>query len=142
MKINIKRFAFIKYTLTTLAFFLIKANAMGCDCVMYPVKHYVKQSKNIIVARVTEVVPLDSQLYTDNWRIVVEVTKVFKGNIKVKEQLIFIKNSNCGPRFTKNDEYLLFCYRKKRKYHVYDCSYSDRVSSDIIEKIEDELKDS
>lgn len=142
MKNNLTCLAFIKYTLITLTFLLTQVDVMGCDCIMYPVQHYLKQSENIIIAKVIETVPEDSQLYTDNKSVVLEVTKVFKGRIKVKRRFTFITDGNCDPTFTKSEEYLLFGFREGRNYHIYHCSYSGRVatSSEVIEKIKEGLR--
>lgn len=81
-------------------------------------------------------------LYPENKEVVSEVTKVFKGKIKVKKRFTFIPDGNCDPRFIKEEEYLLFCFRQGESYHIYHCSYNDRssMSSAVIKKIKKELK--
>ncbi|WP_149695366.1 hypothetical protein [Chitinophaga sp. CF418] len=102
----------------------------------------VKKSEDVIIAKVIETVVDSSQLYPENKEVVLEVTRVFKGKIKVKERFTFITDGNCDPRFIKNEEYLLFCFRQGESYHTYHCSYSDKssTSSAVIKKIEKELR--
>jgi len=139
---EIRRSLTAKCIVVTLAFFIIYIYAKACDCIMTPVEDHVKRSENIIIAKVVSTVIDSSQIYPQNKEVVLEVTKVFKGEINAKQRFTFIPDGNCDPRFRKDEEYLLFCFQQGETYHIYHCSYNDRsaTSSKVIKKIERALK--
>jgi hypothetical protein len=108
---------------------------------MYQVDYYVPRARNIIVAKVVSVTPVDNP---DDHRneVILEVLKVYKGRIRTKIRLTFIMQDNCDPDFRVDETFLLFCHKVKGKYLSDHCSYSDRISNSgsVIRRIEEILK--
>ncbi|RFM30743.1 hypothetical protein [Chitinophaga silvisoli] len=138
---NLKKRTFAKSILIFSLLFIAQQHVSGCDCNMYQVDYYVPRAINIIVAKVISVTPVGNP---DDYRneVIVEVLKVYKGRIKIKNRLTFIMQDNCDPDFRVDVAFLLFCHEIKGIYYSDHCSYSDRISNSgsVIKRIEKILK--
>src|SRR5262245_48369321 len=142
MKKSHQYFVPLRFVLIISAVLFMHANVKACDCIMYPVSHYVKTSESIIIVKVIKTYP-DKDFPFMISKADLEVTKVFKGGIAVKKRFTFIWDGNCDLTFKENKEYILFGFQKgEEEYHTYHCCYSDDVatSSELIHQVEKELK--
>lgn len=130
-----------KHILILSFLFITQQYAFGCDCLMYPVDYHVQHAKNIIIAKVVSITQVGNA-DDDLSEVIVAVSKVYKGETKTTERLTFIRQDNCDPDFTVNEEFLLFFHKEGEKYHSDHCSYSDKVSNagPVIKRIKKALK--
>ncbi|MGE7776092.1 hypothetical protein ACQKLP_15290 [Chitinophaga sp. NPDC101104] len=119
---------------------IIPATMSACDCLMVsPVTSHVKTSEYILVVKTMDYEREEFQPVS-GVRANVTVLEVLKGNVSVGQEIRFAADnpSNCSFRFEKDKVYLVFAFKKKDHFEVYQCSFSgDRQ---VVEKKYRQLK--
>ena len=128
---------FKKITLLLSLLFLNIDIVSACDCIMTPIGKHINETKFIVVARVVKL--LDSKKEREDnyfsvqdrsYKVAVKIETIYKGLLK-HNQIIELGSefSNCDIYFRDKEKYLLFLYKKGKKYFVKHCSYSEHIDN-------------
>ena len=117
---------------------------------MTPIKTHIKDTRNIVEVEVVELLdtPEERIEYYFNkpdqsYRVKVRILTSYKGKLKTGDLIdLDSEFSNCDIYFKDKHKYLLFLNKKKNRFSVKHCSYSERIenANENIVAIETVLK--
>ena len=105
---------------------IISSASSACDCVMvHPITSYFKSSEYMLVVKTVRIHVAEEPYYSGTKADVV-VSEALKGGIAAGDTVLFDAEqlTNCSFKFREGKEYLVFAYRLKDRFVVYNCSYS------------------
>lgn len=116
--------------------FFAQCEAMACTCVLTPIENDIKTTKYIIQGRVKSLVNVDTASYRGigpfggSYEAILTIDRTFKWKRKkLREIQIHSDFSNCHIYYKVGEEYILFLIKKKGKYYIRTCSYSERIEN-------------
>lgn len=141
LRLHHKNYIFLLFLLFQ---FVLLNKSKACDCIIYPVNHYMKTSKYVFLVHVDSVGSTNDR---GDVNAKVTIKESYKGSLPKREVIYFTSEdslSSCSFRFKKNFSYLIFAYSKGNKFFVYKCSRSENLNlkytKQNIRKIKQYLK--
>ncbi|KAA9340589.1 hypothetical protein [Adhaeribacter soli] len=122
------------FTITILMF---AVSSWACTCTMTPIESHIKETKNIVIIEVVELLDTPEERIDyyfskpdQSYRVKVRIITSYKGKLKTGELIdLDSEFSNCDIYFKDKQKYLLFLDKKKYKYSVRHCSYSESIEN-------------